>query len=339
MELQNQTSFKEFILVGLSENMQFCILFFFALLVMYIFIVFGNVLLIIAIIISPKLHLPMYFFLCNLAAIDLTFSSSSIPKFFIDIFSTRRTISVTGCMVQMYSGIYLGSAESFLLAVMAYDRYAAISFPLYYNIIMSLKICRNIIIVMWLGNFFITVIPFLLRPLVFCTANKLDHFVCEMLPVLQLACGNLASFKLTIVVVGLFTLVIPLLFIVVSYVLIISSILKIRSTDGRSKAFSTCASHLTIVSMFYGTCLGVYMGQLNHFSSNGKYISIVYGVMTPVFNPLIYSLRNKDVKEAFQKILVRVRGYQDTLITAKDISILSSLKNETPKSNLSEGLS
>ncbi|KAM5165038.1 olfactory receptor 13H1-like [Mantella aurantiaca] len=258
------------------------------------------------VLVSPKLHLPMYFFLCNLSFIDLGYSSSSLPKVLIDIFSVRRTISVPACMVQMNTGTFLGSTESLLLAVMAYDRFVAISFPLHYNIIMNWKICRTIIMIMWPGNFFISVVPIISRPLVFCIENKLDHFVCEMLIVLELACGNLNFFKVTLFVVSIFTLVLPLMFIVVSYSLIISSILKIQSTDGRSKAFSTCTSHLIVVSMFYGTSISMYMGQKKNYSANLKYISLVYGVITPALNPLIYSLRNNDVKKAFQKIFPKV---------------------------------
>ncbi|XP_018429882.1 PREDICTED: olfactory receptor 13H1-like [Nanorana parkeri] len=227
----------------------------------------------------------------------------------IDIFSVRRTISIAACLVQMNIGTFLGSTESLLLAVMAYDRYVAISFPLYYNIIMNWRVCRALILIIWPGDFFLSVVPVISRPLVFCKENKLDHFACEILAVVELACGNLSFFKVTIFVVSLFTLVLPLLFIMVSYILIISSVLKIRSAHGRSKAFSTCASHLTVVSMFYGTSISMYLGQKNLFYSKMKYISLVYGVITPVLNPLIYSFRNKDVKEAFQKIFAKVVHY------------------------------
>nr|DBA25589.1 TPA: hypothetical protein GDO54_009964 [Pyxicephalus adspersus] len=306
MEPENQTFVKEFILNGFPQETWKRLLLFLAVLLMYICTVLGNMFLIVAVIFSPKLHVPMYFFLCNLSFLDVCFPSTFHPKVFVDFFSVKRTISITGCTVQMYMGIYLGSTESFLLAVMAYDRYAAISFPLYYNIIMSWKTCRKIIIVLWPGSFFISVLPVISRPLVFCILNNLDHFVCDLLPVLQLACGNLVLFRLIITVVSLFTLILPLLFIMVSYIFIISSIMKIQSTDGKTKAFSTCASHLTVVSLYYGTCIGLYMGQMKSFSSNVKYISLLYGVITPVLNPLIYSLRNKDVKNVFQKIFVRV---------------------------------
>ncbi|KAM5165036.1 olfactory receptor 13C4-like [Mantella aurantiaca] len=306
MELWNQTFLKELVLVGYSQNRQICALFFLVLLLMYIFTIFGNISLIIAILVSPKLHLPMYFFLCNLSFIDLGYSSICIPKMFVDIFSARRTISITACMVQMNIGFFLGSTESLLLVVMAYDRFVAISFPLYYNIIMNWKVCRTIVIILWPGNFLISVVPIISRPLMFCTENKLDHFVCEILAVVELACGNLTFFKAALFVESLFILVIPLVIIMVSYILILYSILKIRSAEGRSKAFSTCASHLTVVSMFYGTTIAMYVGQNKFFYSNLKYISIVYGMITPVLNPFIYSLRNNDVKESFQKLFVRV---------------------------------
>ncbi|KAM5165037.1 olfactory receptor 13H1-like [Mantella aurantiaca] len=189
---------------------------------------------------------------------------------------------------------------------MAYDRFVAISFPLYYKIIMNWKVCRTMVIIMWPGSFLISVIPVMSRPLVFCMENKVDHFVCEILAVLELVCGNLILLKATLFIASLFTLVLPLVFIVLSYILIISSILKIKSTSRRSKAFSTCASHLTVVAMFYGTSISMYMGQKKIFYSNLKYISLVYGAITPMLNPLIYSLRNNDVKEAFQKLFPKV---------------------------------
>ncbi|XP_018430336.1 PREDICTED: olfactory receptor 13-like [Nanorana parkeri] len=186
---------------------------------------------------------------------------------------------------------------------MAYDRYAAICLPLYYHTIMNWKMCRNMTFMMWSGSLLMSLVTPISRPLVFCAKNKLDHFVCEVLAVLELACGNLVFYQVAILMVGLVTLVAPLVFIVVSYVLIISSILRIRSAGGRQKAFSTCASHLTVVSVFYGTCITMYMGRTKSFSSNLKYISVVYGIVNPVLNPLIYSLRNNEVKEAFNKIV------------------------------------
>lgn len=303
MEPRNQTLLKEFILVGFSENMQLCILLFVALLPIYAFTLFANIFLFCTVLISPKLHLPMYYFLCNLSLIDVCFSSLCLPKVLIDALSRPRTISIQACVVQMNIGSFLGGTQCLILAVMAYDRYVAICLPLYYKIIMNWKMCRNLTIIVWSGSMFMSIVAPISRPLVFCAENKLDHFTCEVLAVLDLACGNVAFYQVAILFVGLITLVAPLAFIVVSYIVIISSILKIRSPGGRYKVFSTCASHLTVVSLFYGTCITMYMGKTKSFSSNLKYISVVYGVANPVLNPLIYSLRNNDVKEAFKKIV------------------------------------
>ncbi|XP_075056538.1 olfactory receptor 13C9-like [Mixophyes fleayi] len=304
MDFGNQTMFTEFILIGFSQDLQTRILLFVMFLLMYALTITGNSLLICIIIISPKLHTPMYYFLCNLSFLDLFFSSSSLPKMLLDVFAKRRRVSIIGCLVQMKIGLSLGSTECLLLAVMAYDRYIAIRFPLHYTIYMNWKTCKIITVIMWPGSFILSAIP-TIKPLVFCRENILDHFVCEVLALLELECGDVTYHKTAIFVVSLFTLMAPLVFIVVSYICIIRSILKIHSAGGRSKAFSTCASHLIVVFMFFGTIMTMYMGQSKCFSSSLKYISLIYGVLTPVLNPLIYSLRNNEVKEAVQKILAK----------------------------------
>ncbi|KAG9462972.1 hypothetical protein GDO78_022728, partial [Eleutherodactylus coqui] len=300
MDNVNQTLLTELILVGFTQNFQACILLFVMFFIMYILTILGNSFLIFTIIVSPQLHTPMYYFLCNLSFIDLGYTSCSIPKILLDSFSNARTISVTGCLIQMNFGLFLGTTECILLAVMAYDRYIAICFPLHYTVIMSWKVCNCITIVMWSGSFIGTLIPNIIKPLVFCRRNQLNHISCEILAVLELACGDLTITKMHMFYQSAVFLISPLLFIIVSYICIIISILKISSVGGRSKAFSTCASHLTVVIMFYGTSMVMYMGQAR-FSSSQKYISLVYGVGTPVLNPFIYSLRNNDVKEAFMK--------------------------------------
>ncbi|XP_075056539.1 olfactory receptor 13C9-like [Mixophyes fleayi] len=304
MDLENQTLFTEFILKGFSQDLQRRILVFVIFLLMYTLTILGNSLLICIIIISPKLHTPMYYFLCNLSLLDLLFSSSSLPKMLLDVFSKRRSISIIGCLIQMKIGLSLGVTECLLLAVMAYDRYIAIRFPLHYTINMNWKTCKIITAIMWAGSFILSAIP-TLKPLVFCRENILDHFVCEILALLKLACGDVTYHKTSIFIISLFTLMAPLILIVVSYICIIISILKIHSAGGRSKAFSTCASHLTVVLMFYGTSMTMYMGQSKRFSFSLKYMSLIYGVMTPVLNPLIYSLRNNEVKAVVQKILTK----------------------------------
>ncbi|XP_056418923.1 olfactory receptor 13-like [Hyla sarda] len=303
MDLRNQTLINHFILIGLSQNLQTCVLLFITFCVVSILTVLGNGFLIFTVIVSPKLHTPMYYFLCNLSFLDLCCSLSTGPKMLFDLFSMSRRISLIGCLTQMNILLFLAVTECILLAVMAYDRYIAICSPLYYTIIMNWRVCRSITVIMWLGSFILSTVPTMVKPLIFCKENTLDHFVCEVLALLEVACGDLSFYKITIVAIGFFTLLSPLVLIVVSYICIIISILKIHSVEGRSKAFSTCASHLTVVFIFFVTIMIMYMGQTKSFSSYVKYISLIYAMFTPVLNPVIYSLRNNEVKEGFRKIL------------------------------------
>ncbi|KAG9469361.1 hypothetical protein GDO78_020713, partial [Eleutherodactylus coqui] len=255
MDNVNQTLLTELILVGFTQNFQACILLFVLFFIMYILTILGNCFLIFTIIVSPQLHTPMYYFLCNLSSIDLGYTSCSIPKVLLDLVSKTRTISVTGCLIQMNFGLFLGTTECILLAVMAYDRYIAICFPLHYTVIMSWRVCNSITVIMWLISFIATLIPNIIKTFVFCSKNQLNHFACEILVVLELSCGDLTTVKTFMIYSSFVLLISPLLFIVVCYICIIISILKIHSAGGRSKAFSTCASHLTVVLMFYGTSM------------------------------------------------------------------------------------
>ncbi|XP_056418908.1 olfactory receptor 13C9-like [Hyla sarda] len=304
MDYENQTLLKELILIGFTQNPQTGILLSVMFLFLYMVIILGNSFLIFTVTLSPQLHTPMYYFLCNLSFIDLGFTSCSIPKILFDLFFNTRTISVTGCLAQMSLSICLGAAECILLAVMAYDRYIAICSPLYYTTIMSWRVCRSITVIMWLGSFYFCLTPTIIKPLVFCRGNMLDHISCEILVVIELACGDLSATKYLLIVHSFILLLLPLKFIVVTYIFIIASIVNMQSVQGRSKAFSTCASHLTVVIMFYGTTLITYTGQAR-LSSYLKYISLNYGIVTPVLNPLIYSVRNNEVKDAFKKILMK----------------------------------
>ncbi|KAM3931087.1 olfactory receptor 13H1-like [Leptodactylus fuscus] len=265
----------------------------------------GNGFLICTVVLSPQLHTAMYYFLCNLSLIDLFYSSNSIPRVLTFVFSSTRCISVTVCLTHMYVGMILGGTECVLLAVMAYDRYVAICYPLYYTTIMSWRTCKYLTVMMWSSNFILTLTPTIIKPVVFCKGNKVNHFSCESLVLMELTCGDVSFYKLTILIASVIVLFLPFVFIVISYICIIVAILKIRSAEGRSKTFSTCASHLTVVFMLYGTIMTTYIGQGKKYSSNIKYISIIYGVITPVLNPFIYSLRNNEVKRAFRKIFTR----------------------------------
>ncbi|KAM8953311.1 olfactory receptor 2A7-like [Pelodytes ibericus] len=201
----------------------------------------------------------------------------------------------------MNLSLFLGEIECVLLAVMAYDRYVAICFPLRYMAIMTWRLCKNITVFIWLGSFLLTFIPPILKPPVFCRKNKVDHFVCESVAMLKLISGDTRFYEVMIFLGSLVTLVTPFVFILATYVCIIISILKIKSVDGRTKAFSTCASHLTVVLMFYGTSMTMYLGLGKIFPESQKHVSLIYGVVTPMLNPLIYSLRNSDVKVAVKK--------------------------------------
>ncbi|KAM8953314.1 olfactory receptor 13C4-like [Pelodytes ibericus] len=303
MESGNQSHVLEFYLVGLSQswktNMVLAVLFS----IMYISTLLGNMVLIFAVISNSHMHTPMYYFLCNLSFLDLFYSTNTVPKM-LEGMATKEggRISFMACMIQMSTGLFLGETECILLAVMAYDRYVAICYPLRYTVIMSWKVCKNITMVLWLGSFLMATLPAISHPFSFCKDNKVNHFVCEILAMLKLVCGDTSFYETTIFFGSLFTLFLPFVLIGFSYLFIIISIIKIKSVEGRTKAFSTCASHLTVVVMFYGTSMTMYLGPTKNLLANQKSVSVIYGIVTPLLNPLIYSLRNSDVKRTFKKI-------------------------------------
>ncbi|XP_006864766.1 PREDICTED: olfactory receptor 13C9-like [Chrysochloris asiatica] len=312
MEWENQTILVEFFLKGLSGYPRLELLFFVLILIMYVFILLGNGTLILISILDSHLHTPMYFFLGNLSFLDICYTTTSVPSTLVSFLSERKTISFSGCALQMFLGLAMGTTECVLLGMMAFDRYVAICNPLRYPIIMS----KNSYVPMAAGSWFAGVInsvvqTVLVVQLPFCRNNIINHFSCEILAVMKLACADISGNEfIMLVATTLFTMM-PLLLIFISYSLIISSILKIPS-EGRSKAFSTCSAHLTVVIIFYGTILFMYMKpkskeilNSNDLNVTDKLISMFYGVMTPMMNPLIYSLRNKDVKEAVKHVLNR----------------------------------
>ncbi|KAM4694463.1 olfactory receptor 5V1-like [Discoglossus pictus] len=302
----NKTLATEFILLGFSKNVQTSITVFMLCCVIYSITCIGNILIICLIIISPHLHTPMYFFLCNLSFIDLFFSSSVVPKFLADIFSIRRLISYSACSFQVFAILYLGGTECLLLALMAYDRYVAICCPLYYAIRMNWKICYQFIAMVWISSFIITVMPTLAMPSPICNPNQINHFMCDVLAVVNLSCENIFVNEILIFLVSLFLIFVPFILIIVSYICIICSILKIDSVN-RDKAFSTCTSHLIVVILYYGTVMLIHSGSISSYLfSVQKYISVVYVILTPMLNPLIYSLKNREVKDTFKKLLIKM---------------------------------
>ncbi|KAM4043907.1 olfactory receptor 5V1-like [Anomaloglossus baeobatrachus] len=301
--MENRTIATEVILLGFSNLLKTNILLFLLFFMIYIFSVFGNCLIIFVIRLSPPLRTPMYFFLGNLSFIDLCYSSSAIPKLLIDLLSTRRTISVIGCLIQFKLVLLIGACECQLLAVMAYDRYIAICRPLHYQILMRWSVCYHLAAFNWIFSFISITIPSLVLPITVCYPNKINHFACEVLSVLRLSCFDTSLQELVIFSVGFVVLLLPFVIVIMSYICIISSILMLHSR-GRSKAFSTCSSHITVVVIYFGTAMLTYLRSSSTESlSRDKYTALIYVTICPVINPLIYCLNNRDVKKALQKLL------------------------------------
>ncbi|XP_072000320.1 olfactory receptor 2A5-like [Engystomops pustulosus] len=222
-----------------------------------------------------------------------------MPKLLVDLFSTHRIISLGGCGIQVYISVFLGDTECLLLALMAYDRYMAICHPLNYPVLMRWVVCYRLVVFVWIMSFLISVVPSLLMPMNVCNPNKINHFMCEVIAVIKLSCDNIYMNQLVIFSMSFFTFLFPFSFIIVTYGFIISSVLKIQSVE-RSKAFSTCTSHIIVVVMFYCTAMVMYFGPSSQYSTDQeKYISVFYVLIIPMLNPLIYSLKNKEVKKTF----------------------------------------
>lgn len=305
VKMGNYSAVTEFFLVGLSQYPELQLFLFVLCLIMYLIILLGNSLLIIISVLDSRLHTPMYFFLGNLSFLDICYTSSSIPQMLIMFMSERKSISFLGCALQMVISLGLGSTECVLLAVMAYDRYAAICNPLRYPIIMNKVLYVHMAVWSWvIGCLNSLVQTVLTMVLPFCGNNVIDHLTCEILALLKLVCSDITMNVLIMTVASIALLIIPLLLIFVSYIFILSSILRINSAEGRKKAFSTCSAHLTVVILFYGSALFMYMKPKSKLTkASDEIIGLSYGVVTPMLNPIIYSLRNKEVKEAVKKIL------------------------------------
>ncbi|XP_012356146.2 olfactory receptor 13C3 [Nomascus leucogenys] len=307
----NQTLVSEFLLLGLSGYPKIEIVYFALILVMYLVILISNGVLIIASIFDSRLHMPMYFFLGNLSFLDICYTSSSVPSTLVSLISKKRNISFSGCAVQMFFGFAMGSTECLLLGMMAFDCYVAICNPLRYPITLRKVAYVLMASVSWLSGGINSVVQTLLAmKLPFCGNNIINHFTCEILAVLKLACADISLNIITIVISNMAFLVLPLMVIFFSYTFILYTILQMNSATGRRKAFSTCSAHLTVVIVFYGTIFFMYAKPKSQdligeekLQASDKLISLFYGVVTPMLNPIIYSLRNKDVKAAVKYLL------------------------------------
>uniref|UniRef100_A0A8D0GRT6 Olfactory receptor n=1 Tax=Sphenodon punctatus TaxID=8508 RepID=A0A8D0GRT6_SPHPU len=308
MEQGNQSSVTEFIMMGLVQGLTTETALFVIFLVMYLVTLVGNSLMVLLIGTEVRLHSPKYFFLLHLSLLDVCYSTVTVPQMLAHLLTGRKAISFARCALQMYIFLAFGMAECVLLAVMAYDRYVAICHPLHYMTIMSWRLCGGTAAAAWASGFFNSLIVnvFALR-LPYYGANRINQFFCEVPAVIKLASTDNTEAEVVVFVFGSLLLLLPFLLIAASYVRIVVTILHIHTAEGRRRAASTCASHLLVVSLFYGTALFAYMRPTSVTSSSGqdKAVSVFYTVVTPMMNPLIYSLRNKEVKEALRKMTSR----------------------------------
>nr|XP_034992678.1 olfactory receptor 5V1-like [Zootoca vivipara] len=305
----NITAVTEFILMGLSDLPAVRFSLFAAFLLIYLVTLVGNGTILLAIGADSHLHNPMYFFLTNLSLLDIFCPTATVPKMLENLLSERNTISFVGCVLQLYFLVALAGTEVFLLAAMAYDRYVAICNPLRYTVIMSKKLCLQMAAGTWLTGFLNSLLHTVMTfTLPYCKLNRVNQYYCDIPPVLALSCASTYAAEMVVFIVGGIFGVGAFLVTLVSYIHIISTILRIRSSEGKRKAFSTCASHLTVVCLFYGTTIFTYIRpSSSHHPDQDRLVSMLYGVITPMLNPLIYSLRNKEVKGALRRVIVHSR--------------------------------
>nr|XP_012296624.1 olfactory receptor 8H2 [Aotus nancymaae] len=306
MSRRNNTNVPDFILMGLTDSEEIQLALFIVFLLIYLITLLGNVGMILIIRLDLQLHTPMYFFLTHLSFIDLIYSTVITPKTLANLL-TFNYISFRGCFTQMFFFVFLGTAECYLLSSMAYDRYVAICCPLHYPVIMSKRLCHTLITGPYMIGFidsFVNVVC--MSRLHFCKSNVIHHFFCDTSPILSLSCTDTYNTEILIFIIAGSTLMASLITISASYVFILSAILKINSTSGKQKAFSTCASHLLGVTIFYGTLIFTYLKPRKSYSlGRDQAASVFYTIVIPMLNPLIYSLRNKEVKNAFIRVMQR----------------------------------
>ncbi|XP_075715734.1 olfactory receptor 6B9-like [Rhinoderma darwinii] len=307
----NLTTVTEFFLLGFQGSQSLRILMFCLFLVLYGGTLFGNLLIITLVSISKNLHTPMYFFISQLSINDIILITDIAPNMLYIILNNGGAITFIGCIAQFYFFSTSEAFECFILTVMSYDRYVAICNPLRYTSIMTTAYCMKLSITCWLVGFSIILIDILtISRLHFCGPNIIDHFFCDLLPFQEMSCSDISILRLEIFFLSIISVIIPTIIIISSYSNIVFTVLKIPSNTGRQKAFSTCSSHLTVVSIFYWTMFSVYVfpTKVESFSIN-KILSLLYTVFTPFINPIIYSLRNKDIRKSINKAIKKQRTY------------------------------
>ncbi|XP_077170397.1 olfactory receptor 10A7-like [Paroedura picta] len=305
MKWRNQTLVKEFILIGFSSMPKGELLLFPLLLVIYLVTVAGNILIIYVILVDAALQSPMYFFLRNLAFIEICFTLDTVPQMLINLLVKDKTISFVGCAIQMFCFFYFGCAECFVLAAMSYDRYVAICNPLYYATVINRTFCYKLLGGVWMIGIPVSLLQAVwIFNLPFCGHNKVNHFFCDAPPVLKLVCTDTYQYEMQAIASTFVFLMFPCILILISYINIISTILKMPTVGGRRKAFSTCSSHLIVVTLFYGSASLVYLRPKSNYSPEiKKILSLFYTIVTPMLNPFIYALRNSEMRESLKRTL------------------------------------
>ncbi|KAL2777818.1 olfactory receptor 2A4 [Daubentonia madagascariensis] len=301
----NITTITEFLLLGFPLGPRIQTLLFMLFSLFYVLTLLGNGVILGLLSLDPRLHSPMYFFLSHLAIVDIAYACNTVPQMLVNLLNPAKPISFAGCMTQTFLFLTFAATECLLLVVMSCDRYVAICHPLQYSVIMSRRVCITLALTSWiLGVFLALVHLVLLLPLPFCAPHKVNHFFCEIIAVLKLACVDTHINEAIVLAGAVSVLVGPFSSIVLSYIHILRAILKIQSGQGRQKAFSTCSSHLCVVGLFYGTAIIMYVGpQYGNPKEQKKYLLLFHSLFNPMLNPLIYSLRNSEVKNSLKKVL------------------------------------
>uniref|UniRef100_A0A8D1LJA5 Olfactory receptor n=1 Tax=Sus scrofa TaxID=9823 RepID=A0A8D1LJA5_PIG len=304
---ENLTKLMEFVLLGFTDVPHLQWFLFGLFLVIYIIILISNGIIFLITKLDSALQTPMYYFISNFSFLEICYASVTLPRMLINLWTQKRTISFVACATQMCCFLVLAATECFLLAVMAYDRYVAICNPLHYPLIMKHKMCIQLVAGSWISGIPVQIgQTFQIFSLPFCGSNLINHFFCDIPPILKLACGDTFVNEMMVSTVAVLFVTVPFLLILVSYGKLISTILKLSSATSRTRAFSTCSSHLMVVVLFFGSGMITYLRpRTSHSAGTDKVLSLFYTIVTPMFNPMIYSLRNKDVVRALRKLLCK----------------------------------
>ncbi|XP_006884060.1 PREDICTED: olfactory receptor 2AP1-like [Elephantulus edwardii] len=307
--MNNHTPVIEFILLGLTDDVQLQPILFLFLLLTYVLSIMGNLTIIILTLLDLRLQSPMYFFLRNFSFLEISFTSVFVPKMLINIGTGDKTISFAGCFIQYFFAILLGATEFYLLASMSYDRYVAICKPLHYTSIMSRRLCIQLVLCSWFSGFLVVIVPHIMTlQLSFCASNIINHYCCDYTVLLHLSCSDTHFIEMIEFILAGVTLIFTLVLVILSYTFIIRTILRIPSVQQRKKAFSTCSSHMIVVSLSYGSCIFMYINpSVKDAATFNKGVAVLNTSVAPLLNPFIYTLRNHQVKITFKDMISKIK--------------------------------